>query len=74
MDTIDYRQLCQELFGTDDVAELRDIAKTVRLKNSRNAGRNGNSQKWMCGRCSVFKLVESPSTRLRRCMGPPGRW
>ena len=39
MDTIDYRQLCLELFGTDDVAELRDIAKTVRLKNSRNAGR-----------------------------------
>ena len=32
----DYRKLCIELFGTDNVEELRKIAKT---KNTRNAGR-----------------------------------
>ena len=35
----DYRKLCVELFGTDDVAELRNIAQTVNKKNARNAGR-----------------------------------
>lgn len=35
---IDYRQLCLELFGTDDAAELEAIAKEHR-KNARNAGR-----------------------------------
>ena len=35
----DYRKLCVELFGTDDVAELRNIAQTVNQKNARNAGR-----------------------------------
>ena len=34
----DYRKLCLEVFGTDDEAELRAIAKTVK-KNPRNAGR-----------------------------------
>ena len=36
---IDYRKLCVELFGTDDVTELRNIAQTVNQKNARNAGR-----------------------------------
>jgi len=35
----DYRKLCVELFGTDDVAELRNIAQTLHKKNARNAGR-----------------------------------
>ena len=35
----DYRKLCLELFGTDDVDELRKIAQTVKTKNTRNAGR-----------------------------------
>ena len=35
----DYRKLCVELFGTDNVAELRNIAQRVNRKNSRNAGR-----------------------------------
>jgi hypothetical protein len=35
----DYRKLCVELFGTDDVNELKKIAQTVKEKNSRNAGR-----------------------------------
>lgn len=35
----DYRALCVELFGTDDVAELKQIAKNIQTKNSRNAGR-----------------------------------
>lgn len=35
----DYRKLCLELFGTDQEQELRQIAKTFKLKNARNAGR-----------------------------------
>ena len=35
----DYRKRCVELFGTDDVAELRNIAQTLSKKNARNAGR-----------------------------------
>lgn len=35
----DYKALCLELFGTADKEELQAIAKSVRKKNSRNAGR-----------------------------------
>ena len=35
----DYRKLCLELFGTDDVTKLRNIAQTINKKNCRNAGR-----------------------------------
>lgn len=38
MDT-DYRKLCVELFGTDDVSELKEVAKSIQAKNTRNAGR-----------------------------------
>lgn len=34
---MDYQKLCLELFGTDDVKELKRIAKKIR--NNRNAGR-----------------------------------
>lgn len=34
---MDYRKLCLELFGTDDVEKLKDIAEKV--NNNRNAGR-----------------------------------
>lgn len=36
---IDYQQLCRELFGTEDVAELERIAKALLQKNPRGAGR-----------------------------------
>ena len=36
---MDYRKLCMELFGTDDVKELRRIAEENNKKNARNAGR-----------------------------------
>ena len=36
---MDYRKLCLELFGTDDVDELTKIAQIYREKNSRKAGR-----------------------------------
>lgn len=39
MGTTDYRKLCQELFGTDDVQQLRAIAKKVNKPNPRHAGR-----------------------------------
>ena len=35
----DYRAICLELFGTDDVEKLKMIAKQIRQKNTRNAGR-----------------------------------
>lgn len=39
MGDTDYRQLCLELFGTDDVTELKRLAASVEQKNSRHAGR-----------------------------------
>ena len=35
----DYKKLCAELFGTDDVEKLRHIAEEYKKKNTRNAGR-----------------------------------
>lgn len=35
----DYRRLCIELFGTDDVEMLKKLSKTIKEKNTRNAGR-----------------------------------
>lgn len=36
---VDYQELCIELFGTDDVKRLKEIAQTIKAKNQRNAGR-----------------------------------
>ena len=36
---MDYRQLCRDLFGTDDVQELKKLAERVNRKNPRGAGR-----------------------------------
>ena len=39
MEPIDYKKLCQQLFGTTDVAELKRIAAQINQKNPRQAGR-----------------------------------
>ena len=39
MGEVDYRQLCLELFGTDDAEKLRELAASIGQRNSRNAGR-----------------------------------
>ena len=36
---IDYRNLCIDLFGTDNVDRLKEIAEDVKNRNPRNAGR-----------------------------------
>ena len=36
---VDYRALCLELFGTDDVEKLKQLSQTLKTKNPRNAGR-----------------------------------
>lgn len=36
---IDYKELCNELFGTTDVEKLKEIAVKVNKKNNRGAGR-----------------------------------
>ncbi len=36
---VNYKELCNDLFGTTDVEELKKIAETVNKKNNRNAGR-----------------------------------
>ena len=36
---VDYKQLCQEYFGTTDVDKLREIADQLHRNNPRNAGR-----------------------------------
>ena len=39
MAKVNYQALCRELFGTDDVQKLREIARVVGEGNPRNAGR-----------------------------------
>ena len=39
MEPIDYKKLCQQVFGTTDVAELKRIAAQINQKNPRQAGR-----------------------------------
>lgn len=39
MANVDYKKLCQELFGTTNVKELKHIAMQVHQKNPRQAGR-----------------------------------
>ena len=39
MENIDYKKLCQELFGTSDVHKLKQIAAQINQKNPRQAGR-----------------------------------
>lgn len=36
---VNYKELCNDFFGTTDVEELKKIAETVNKKNNRNAGR-----------------------------------
>ena len=36
---VDYKELCQRLFGTTDVEELEKIAEKYQAKNDRGAGR-----------------------------------
>lgn len=36
---VNYKELCNDLFGTTDVEKLKKIAETVNMKNNRNAGR-----------------------------------
>ncbi|HBM98354.1 MAG TPA: Hin recombinase, partial [Ruminococcus sp.] len=36
---VDYKELCNELFGTTDVEKLKKIASKVNKKNNRGAGR-----------------------------------
>lgn len=39
MVNVDYRKLCVDLFGTDDVEKLTELARTLSEKNPRKAGR-----------------------------------
>lgn len=39
MSAMDYRKLCIELFGTDDVEQLKKLAGTIKHRNERGAGR-----------------------------------
>jgi len=36
---MDYKKICIDLFGTDDIDALKEIAEKVNKKNPRNAGR-----------------------------------
>lgn len=55
---IDYRALCVELFGTDDVAELEKIAK--KANDNRNAGRKQKLNKKQIK--EIEKLLEKGVT------------
>ena len=39
MEDLDYKRVCQDLFGTTDIAELKKIAAKIHEKNPRQAGR-----------------------------------
>ena len=62
----DYRKLCVDLFGTDDVAKLEQIAAELKTKNTRNAGRKkkftpadvGAMEKLLAQGCTVQQVAE----------------
>lgn len=57
---MDYRALCVELFGTDDVEKIKQIARTYREKNARNAGRKKKFTQEQ--QREIRRLVEEGST------------
>ena len=57
---VDYRKLCVDLFGTDDVNELTKIARTCKERNPRNAGRK---KKFTSGDAkTIRRLIEDGMT------------
>ncbi len=57
---VDYRKVCLDLFGTDDVDELTKIARTCKTKNPRNAGRK---KKFTSGDAkTIRRLIEDGMT------------
>ena len=62
----DYRKLCVDLFGTDDVAKLERIAAELKSKNTRNAGRKKKfspvdviaMEKLLAQGCTVQQVAE----------------
>ena len=66
----DYRKLCVELFGTDDVTKLEQIAAELKTKNTRNAGRKkkfspadvGAMEKLLAQGCTIQQVAEQFGT------------
>ena len=66
----DYRKLCVDLFGTDDVAKLERIATELKTKNPRNAGRKkkfspadvGAMEKQLAQGCTIQQVAEQFGT------------
>ena len=66
----DYRKLCADLFGTDDVAKLDQLAAELKTKNTRNAGSSWMSRMpTICQRVSrnAFSRMVPPQKRLVSC-------
>ncbi len=55
----DYKKLCIELFGTDDVGKLREIAAGIKVGNSRNPRNAGRKRKFSEGDVAEMERLRS---------------
>ena len=65
----DYRQLCIELFGTDNEHELRKIARLVERKNPRNAGRKKKFSEEEVAKMRRFRDQGKTVQEIADCFG-----
>ena len=73
MANVDYKAICQELFGTTDVDELKRIAAQMNQKNPRQAGRKRNSHMKMLRVCGSCEQTVCPCRRLLTSTVPPDK-
>ena len=64
---INYKELCNELFGTDDVEELRKIADNIKMKNKRNAGRKKEFSASQIDEMKEMQAMNISQQRIAEC-------
>ena len=50
---VDYRELCVELFGTDDVNQLKEIARSLQERTPAGQGGRKSLHRRMCRRSGI---------------------
>ena len=60
----DYKELCNELFGTSDVEKLKRIANNINIKNKRNAGRKKEFSKAQITEMQKMQAKNIPQQKI----------
>ena len=73
MSPTNYRQLCIEIFGTDDEATIRKLVEAWKKKNNRNAGRKRPSRSGTLRKRRRCYAAVSRSKALQTTLGSAER-